>query len=242
MRVLIIDDDANIRRMMRLTLESEHEVHDAGSGAEALLVLAAGDPFDVVIVDQKMPGASGLQLIPDIRRLAPRSSVVMVTAYASIDLAAEALRAGARHFLSKPLTPEMLRAAVHSAGRDYAGAAESASTIGSADAITLNGFRIDLAGEPVEVERDGSAVHSFIVTHAFSDWSQPVRVTIGSRAFRQSAYPDLGAGSIMAHGVAAQALATYLFKEGMLPEGGAMTIDEVAPADLTAAARALKAK
>ena len=37
--------------MMRLTLESEHEVHDAGSGAEALLVLAAGDPFDVVIVD-----------------------------------------------------------------------------------------------------------------------------------------------------------------------------------------------
>ena len=187
-----------------------------------------------------MPGASGLQLIPDIRRLAPRSSVVMVTAYASIDLAAEALRAGARHFLSKPLTPEMLR--VGSIQQD-------AITRGPQVGLHHRECRRDhaerlphrAAGEPVEVERDGSAVHSFIVTHAFSDWSQPVRVTIGSRAFRQSAYPDLGAGSIMAHGVAAQALARARSRRACFP-GGAMTIDEVAPADLTAAARALKAK
>jgi DNA-binding NtrC family response regulator len=112
-RVLIIDDEPNIRRMMRLTLEADgYEVEDAADGRAGLELFGDGARFDAVVLDQKMPGMDGLETLRQIRRRSPHAAVVMATAYGTIDLAVDAMKAGATDFLKKPLTPDTLRGAV----------------------------------------------------------------------------------------------------------------------------------
>ena len=94
-----------------------------------------------------------------------------------------------------------------------------------------------MTGQPVKLERDGSAIHVFLVGHALGGWTRPVRVRIGARAFRRSGQPDVGIATRLAHLVAGRALAEHLFREGLLPEGDELGIDEVNPALLAAGVR-----
>ena len=105
MRVLIVDDEPVLRRMVRLTLEEAHEVREAEDGATALEAVRTHGPFDVVLLDQKMPGMQGVDVLAELRRIAPDTRVIMLTAHASLDLATAALAGGASHFLAKPMTP-----------------------------------------------------------------------------------------------------------------------------------------
>jgi DNA-binding response OmpR family regulator len=110
MRVLIIDDEPHIRQMMRLTLESSgYQVEEADDGEAGLARLRDGAAYDAIVLDQKMPGLDGLQTLRLIRERTPDACVLMVTAYASIELAVDAMKLGATDFLRKPMTPEMLR-------------------------------------------------------------------------------------------------------------------------------------
>ena len=112
-RVLIIDDETNIRRMMRMALEAEgYDVEDAPDGLKGLEVFGDGSRFDAVVLDQKMPGMDGIETLRQILRKAPGATVIMVTAFGSIELAVDAMKAGARDFLKKPLTPALLRDAL----------------------------------------------------------------------------------------------------------------------------------
>ena len=88
------------------------EAHD---GPSALAAIRDHGPFDVVLLDQRLPGQSGVELMPEIREQLPQARIVMLTAYASLDLATSALARGASHFLAKPLTPALLRAAIAAA-------------------------------------------------------------------------------------------------------------------------------
>ena len=116
MRLLIIDDEPHIRRMMRLTLEpSGYEVDEAADGQAGLDKFRDGSDYDVVILDQKMPGLTGLETLQRLRDRAPEARVLMLTAFASIELAVDAMRLGATDFLRKPMTPETLRGAVAAA-------------------------------------------------------------------------------------------------------------------------------
>lgn len=112
-RVLIIEDEEHIRRMMRLTLETAgYEVGEADGGAEGLRLYREHSPWGAVILDQRMPGMDGLETLRQIKEVDPDASVVMATAYASIDLAVDAMKLGASDFVRKPMTPETLRNAV----------------------------------------------------------------------------------------------------------------------------------
>ena len=112
-RVLIIDDETNIRRMMRLALEADgYEVEDAPDGMKGLELFGDGSRFDAVVLDQKMPGMDGIETLRQMLRKAPGATVIMATAFGSIELAVDAMKAGARDFLKKPLTPALLRDAV----------------------------------------------------------------------------------------------------------------------------------
>ena len=71
--------------------------------------------YDAVLLDQRMPGLDGLETLRQIKQRAPDACVVMVTAYASIELAVDAMRLGATDFLRKPMTPETLRSATAAA-------------------------------------------------------------------------------------------------------------------------------
>ena len=116
MKLLIIDDEPHIRQMMRPTLEAAgYEVGDAATGEDGLAQYGDGRDVSAVLLDQKMPGIDGLQTLRRLKERAPDVCVVMVTAFASIELAVEAMKLGATDFLRKPMTPEALRGAVTAA-------------------------------------------------------------------------------------------------------------------------------
>src|SRR6059036_91391 len=115
-RTLIIDDEAHVRRMMRLTLETAgYEVGEAADGLQGLAAFGNGTTWDVVLLDQKMSGIDGLEVLRRMKERAPTARVIMVTAFASIELAVEAMKLGATDFMRKPMTPEILRSAVAAA-------------------------------------------------------------------------------------------------------------------------------
>jgi two-component system, NtrC family, response regulator AlgB len=109
MRVLIVDDEKNIRHALTMALESmEHTVTCASNSTTALAELRAGS-FDVVLLDLKLSQENGLDVLEEILRISPQTAVVMVTAYASIETAVEAMRRGAFDYLPKPCTPDQVR-------------------------------------------------------------------------------------------------------------------------------------
>src|SRR6185436_19436547 len=116
MKLLIIDDEPHIRQMMRLTLEAAgYQVDEAADGQAGLDRYRDGGDYDAVVLDQKMPGLDGLETLQRLKERTPEACVLMVTAFASIELAVDAMRLGATDFLRKPMTPETLRGAVAAA-------------------------------------------------------------------------------------------------------------------------------
>src|SRR6266403_2402009 len=115
-RILIIDDEENIRRVTRLTLQAAgYEVGEAGDGERGLEALGDGSGWDAVLLDQRMPGMDGLETLRHINERDATARVIMATAYASIELAVDAMKLGASDFMRKPMTPEILRNAVAAA-------------------------------------------------------------------------------------------------------------------------------
>jgi NtrC-family two-component system response regulator AlgB len=109
MRILVVDDEKNIRQTMATALESmDHEVATVSTGEEALRRMET-NAFQVILLDLKLQQESGLDLLGEILRRDPNVSVVMVTAYASIETAVESMRRGAYDFLAKPCTPDQVR-------------------------------------------------------------------------------------------------------------------------------------
>ena len=113
--VLVVDDAPETLEVLRRNLESEgYRVFTAPGVAEALAVLGA-TPVDLVITDYKMPKVSGLDLVRHVRENLRDTEVVMITGYASIEGAIEAIKGGAEEYLAKPFTDEELFEAVHRA-------------------------------------------------------------------------------------------------------------------------------
>jgi NtrC-family two-component system response regulator AlgB len=109
MNILVVDDDAALRKSLRLTLETlGHSVTDASDGDRAQELLAQR-LFDIVLLDLRLGRESGLDVVPALLRSAPNLAVVVMTAYATIETAVEAMRRGAADYLPKPFTPSQLR-------------------------------------------------------------------------------------------------------------------------------------
>ncbi len=114
-RVLIVDDDSSMRRLLRRQLEGlGHTVQEAGSGEEALNLLESHEA-DVVLTDLRMPGLTGVQLCARILLAHPDLPVVVMTGYGTLDAAVDAMRAGAWDFLRKPFETEELEVSIERA-------------------------------------------------------------------------------------------------------------------------------
>jgi two-component system response regulator AtoC len=101
-RVLIVDDDESLRESLELVLAAEgFEVVTAGDGSEALGRIEASS-FDVVLCDVRMPGMDGIELLPQLVRRVPGSTVIMMSAFGTDELALEAMNRGAYDYLTKP--------------------------------------------------------------------------------------------------------------------------------------------
>jgi NtrC-family two-component system response regulator AlgB len=107
--ILLIDDDRALRKSIRLALETlNHRVTEAEDSAQAQDVLGH-NLFDVAFLDLKLGREKGLDVLLSLLRLAPALAIVVITAYATIEIAVEAMRRGAFDFLPKPFTPDEIR-------------------------------------------------------------------------------------------------------------------------------------
>jgi len=104
--ILIVDDEEVVRLSQLRTLADAHcNAAVAWNGAEALQVMEQ-HPFDVVLLDLRMPGPDGMSVLKTIKERWPESEVVIITGYPSIETAKEAVRLGAYHYLAKPVSPD----------------------------------------------------------------------------------------------------------------------------------------
>src|SRR5438552_10607410 len=113
--ILIIDDEAEIRESLQTLLEFEgYDVEVAANGQHGFSKLRER-PFDLVLLDLALPGRSGIEILPEIRSLYSQISVIMITAYGTVEDAVRAMQSGAVNFLQKPWDSEKLLADVRAA-------------------------------------------------------------------------------------------------------------------------------
>jgi DNA-binding NtrC family response regulator len=100
--ILVVDDDARMRELVSKVLAREgYSVRPLPRGQDVLQALEEG-PADLVISDIRMPEMDGLTLLQEVKRVAPETSVLLMTAFGSIDTAVQAIKAGAYDYLTKP--------------------------------------------------------------------------------------------------------------------------------------------
>jgi DNA-binding response OmpR family regulator len=108
-KILVVDDEKNIRTTLSTFLTSSgFEVELASDGEEALKKIKESD-FLLVLLDIKMRGLNGMQVLEEMRKMGFKNNVVMMTAYGTIENAVESMKLGALDFLSKPFTLEDLK-------------------------------------------------------------------------------------------------------------------------------------
>ena len=110
-KVLILDDDSAVRELLVAVLDEQYDVNQADSAA-ALQKLFPQEPPDVVLLDVQLPDASGMDLLPQIKKNWPDTEVILLSGHGTITMAVEAGKRGAYNFLSKPFENEKLLADV----------------------------------------------------------------------------------------------------------------------------------
>jgi len=108
-RILIIDDDTSLRRVLEYNLqEAGYLVSAAASGEEGVRLFAEDNPA-LIISDMKMPGIDGMQVLKAVKERSPETLVIMITAFGTVDVAVEAMKAGAYDYITKPFNRDELR-------------------------------------------------------------------------------------------------------------------------------------
>jgi DNA-binding NtrC family response regulator len=110
-RILIVDDERNVRLMYRSSLENMFALDEAESAAKALEMFVA-HKYDLAVLDLRMPEMTGLDLLEKMNELNIKTPVIIITAFGDVPNAVNAMKLGAIDFLQKPLTPDQLRAVV----------------------------------------------------------------------------------------------------------------------------------
>lgn len=239
-RILVIDDEEHIRHMLRLTLEAAgYEVGEAQDGAEGVSRYGNGSNWSAVVLDQRMPGMDGLETLRRLKTINVNARVIMATAYASIELAVDAMKLGATDFVRKPMTPEVLRNSVeaallkttHDLPQESARAYEP-----RIPTITMNGFTI-LDDEEMPPAEEGE--HRFLVTNPEGQKHHVVveidieAVEFVERTTGRRLPPEGSFWTTQAQRV----LTDYLWNERKVPPTGRLVLRNLAPDKLTIAAR-----
>jgi len=239
MRILVVDDEEHLRTVMRLTLEAAgYEVVEAPDGEKALEMFGDGRQFDATLLDQRMPGIDGIETLRRMKARRPDATIVMVTAYSTVDLAVDAMKLGAADFVRKPMTPETLRQAVSAAlskrdtsrapsppsdraGAPVRGSIEQEQPLPPVEVWTTNGYFVRRAGEPTTTA-EGTA-HHFTVRRGTDREGSAVAVLVQaslleriSKEARRRLPPD---GAFWRQ-QSERALVEYLWSEASLPEAG----------------------
>ncbi|MCW3099695.1 MAG: Response regulator containing CheY-like receiver,AAA-type ATPase, and DNA-binding domain [Chthonomonadaceae bacterium] len=227
--ILVIDDENNIRLMVRLTLQhSGHIVQTAADGAEGLEKFANGLDWDLVLLDQRMPGMDGLSVLREIHKRDVQARVIMATAFGTIDLAVEAMKLGATDFLRKPFTAETLRGAVEAA---LAPAPPPAPPNGGMtfSMTTINGFRLESLPTAVKRE-DGALRFDYMVASPTGERRSCAVVLKPLLLELVKAHADrdtLPGGDRFWHALGEESLANYVWQNADFPLGDRLDVEEL---------------
>ncbi len=234
-RILIIDDESSVRQLVRLVLEaSGYTVEDASDGKTGLAKFGDGSTWDLILVDQRMPGISGLDVMHELLKRAPLTRIIVITAHGTMELALDALQAGALDFLRKPFSTESLRLAVAATLERELGERVQ-SPVGTVcrefTRTTINGYSFDFQEEHSDPDL-GDLTLIFRVNRAHAHVANvtvflPAFVMELTRALADC--DDLPGGSRFWQAMAEEALATYLWNNSALPANNSLTMEDVTP-------------
>jgi len=108
LNILIVEDEANQRKLLKDILVKEgYRVKEVGSGEEGVDLFLSGN-FDLVLLDRRLPDKTGIEVLKDIKKINPIIPIIIITAFANVDNAVEAMKQGAFHYLTKPIDPDEL--------------------------------------------------------------------------------------------------------------------------------------
>lgn len=177
-KVLVVDDEEVVLESVRKVLRSdeEHEfLLDCVLSADEGLALMNDMKFDIVITDLMMPGLDGLQFIDQIRAVDRDSRIIMITGYATMRTALQALRKGAFDYIAKPFTKEELRSVVKNAARTGAPEAETEEAAGRPGAAA--DYRSFFHQSYARIQPDGSMLFG-IEPHFLAHVEGPLNIEV----------------------------------------------------------------
>jgi two-component system KDP operon response regulator KdpE len=152
-KILIVDDEYTLRHFLGLSLaEQGYQVLEANDGASALELIARHN-FAVALVDLKLTDMNGLDIMRHLRQHSPETSVIILTAYASVNSAIEALRQGAHDYRTKPYEPaELLASVADGIARRQVAAPPPASPTGpEAEILRAGGIEVNRGARQVTI-------------------------------------------------------------------------------------------
>jgi CheY-like chemotaxis protein len=219
--------------MIKLSLtHSGYQVDTAGDGREGLTKFADGKAWDLVLLDHRMPGMSGIDVEHEIFRRSPEKRLILITGFGTIDLALEAIQAGASDFLRKPFTTETLRCAVQTA-LDKPIQKMTAVPVGMAckefTRTTINGFSFELESRSID-DATGEMTCLFHVSHS---GGVPANVKVVLYAYVMElvkAYTDsesVPGDNHFWQALCEEELASYLWKNAAIPEDKILRIEDL---------------
>jgi len=221
--------------MIRLALEfAGYTVETAENGEDGLAKFGDGSGWDLVLLDQRMPGMSGTDVQAQVRHVAPATRLVLITAYGTIDMALEAMKNGAVDFLRKPFTADTLRLSVHAALERSVVTSSAVPADVVLDAFTrttINGYNFNLLATHVD-DRTRERSAQFEVARPDGLTAEVVVKLPPFVMELVKAYADCeqmpGDDRFWA-ALTEEALANYLWQNAELPPSNMLTINDLTP-------------
>ncbi len=121
LEVLILDDEPIVGKRLKPALEKDGYVVEVYEDGRSALARLQEKEFDIVVTDVRMDEVDGIQVLEAVQRMSSRTKVIIITGYATVELAREALAKGAFDFIAKPFKPRDLRAVIEKAATQFLG-------------------------------------------------------------------------------------------------------------------------
>ena len=219
--------------MIKLALaHAGYAVDAAADGTEGLAKYGDGSGWDLVLLDQRMPGMPGIEVQRQIFSRNPNARLILITAFGTIDLALEAIQAGASDFLRKPFTADTLRLAVKSSldrPTSHVDAVPVSRVCREFTRTTFNGFGFELEGEQSD-DHIGDLTCTFSV-HRASEPAKSVRVILPAYVMElvkcHTDCEHVPGGHRFWNAMCEEALANHLWQHASPPEDGVMRIEDL---------------
>ena len=165
MKILVVEDDRTVGQYLRRGLEeAQYHADLVGDGLEALRI-ASGEQYDVVVLDLRLPGMSGLEVLRTLRDRGIPTPILILTAQDAVGQKVEALRAGADDYVTKPFSFEEVLARVEALSRRPKQMSSTRLVIGDLE-VDRNTHEVRRGGKPIELTPKEYAVLEYLMRHS----------------------------------------------------------------------------